>query len=153
MTRYYATGFRLTLMSVDGNKSLRIGTLAKEAGVGIETVRFYERRGLLPKPPRTARGYRIYPTEAVRRLRFIKRAQETGFSLKEIGVLLMLRLSPRGTSAQVRRRTYAKIEDIVAKIRTLKSMKRTLQNLTKACPGYGPASECPILETLDGEKP
>lgn len=136
-------------MSGNGNKPLSIGTLAKEVGVNLETVRFYERRGLLPEPPRTEAGYRMYPSEAVRRLRFIKRAQELGFSLNEIEELLALRLSSRGTSAQVRRRAEAKISDIDAKIRTLESMKRSLQKLTKSCPACGPASECPILESLE----
>lgn len=117
--------------------------------MNLETVRFYERRGLLPVPPRTESGYRMYPSEAVTRLRFIKRAQELGFSLNEIEELLTLRLSSRGTSAQVRRRAEAKIADIEAKIRTLESMKRSLQKLTKSCPACGPASECPILEGLE----
>ena len=139
-------------MSGNGSKPLSIGALAKEAGVNLETVRFYERRGLLPRPPRTESGYRMYPSEAVARLHFIKRAQELGFSLNEVEELLTLRLASRGTSAQVRRRAEAKVADIKAKIRTLTSMKRTLQKLTKACPACGPASECPILESLEGEK-
>ena len=134
-------------------KPLTIGTLARQSGVNLETVRFYERRGLLPEPPRSASGYRLYPAEATRRLRFIKRAQELGFSLNEIEELLSLRLSPRATSEQVRNRAEAKIEDIEAKISTLESMKKTLQKLTKACVGCAPASECPILESLDGERP
>lgn len=140
-------------MSKNGGKPLSIGALAKQAGVNLETVRFYERRGLLPDPPRTESGYRMYPSEAVRRLRFIKRAQELGFSLNEIDELLALRSSPRGSSAEVRRRAEAKIEDIEAKLRTLQSMKRTLQKLASSCAGCGPASECPILESLDREKP
>lgn len=138
-------------MLESGNKPLRIGTLAKRAGVNLETVRFYERRGLLPQPPRADSGYRMYPSEAVRRIQFIKRAQEIGFSLKEIEELLRLRSSPHGMSAQVRRRAEAKIEDIESKIRTLRSMKSTLQKLSNACPACGPASECPILESLDRE--
>lgn len=130
---------------------LTIGTLAKESGVNLETVRFYERRGLLPRPPRSQAGYRLYPPEATRRLRFIKRAQELGFSLNEIGELLSLRVSPRATSADVKKRTEAKISDIEAKIRTLESIKSTLRRLTKQCPGCSPLSECPILESLDGD--
>ena len=117
-----------------------------------ETVRFYERSGLLSKPPRTASGYRMYPSEAVRPLRFIRKAQELGFSLKEIEELLALRLSSRGSRAQVRRRAEAKIDDIEAKIRALDSMKRSLEKLTKACSACGPASACPILESLEGGK-
>jgi MerR family mercuric resistance operon transcriptional regulator len=132
-------------------KPLTIGTLARQSGVNLETIRFYERRGLLPEPPRSRSGYRLYPTEAGRRLRFIKRAQELGFTLKEVEELLTLRLSPRAKNAQVRKRAVAKIEDIEAKIRTLESMKRTLQELTKACIGCSPTSDCPILASLDGE--
>lgn len=133
-------------------KPLTIGTLAKQSGVNLETVRFYERRGLLPEPPRSASGYRLYPIEAAHRLRFIKRAQELGFSLNEIEELLSLRISPRATSTQIKKRAESKIKDIEAKINTLESMKKTLQKLTRACVGCAPASECPILESLDGEK-
>ena len=132
-------------------KPLTIGTLAKESGVNLETVRFYERRGLMPTPPRSQAGYRLYPAESTRRLRFIKRAQELGFSLNEIGELLSLRASPRATSADVKKHTEAKIGDIEAKIRTLESMKKTLRGLTKECPGCSPISECPILDSLDGD--
>ena len=124
-------------------KPLTIGALAKQTGLNLETVRFYERRGLLPKPPRSRSGYRLYPPEAARRLRFIKRAQELGFCLTEIQELLALRLSKRGRNAQVRKRTEAKIADIEMKIRTLESMKRTLQRLTEACACCSPADECP----------
>lgn len=133
-------------------KPLTIGTLAKQVGVNLETVRFYERRRLLPEPPRSESGYRLYPAEAARRLRFIKRAQELGFSLNEIEELLSLRMSPRTTSKEIRKRAEVKISDIEAKIRTLESMKKTLRKLTKECVGCAPASECPILESLDGER-
>ena len=132
-------------------KSLTIGHLAKEAGVNLETVRYYERRGLLPKPPRSASGYRLFPAEASRRLRFIRRAQELGFSLTEIGELLSLRVSRRTTSAEIRARTEAKIADIEAKIKSLDSMKKTLRKLTRVCDGCAPLAECPILESLDRE--
>ena len=82
-------------------KSLTIGRLAKEVGINLDTVRYYERRGLLPKPPRTASGYRLFPAEAVRRLRFIRRAQEIGFSLRDIRDLLSLRATPTAKSADV----------------------------------------------------
>jgi MerR family mercuric resistance operon transcriptional regulator len=132
-------------------QALTIGQLAKESGVNLETVRYYERRGLLPKPPRSASGYRLFPAEATRRLRFIQRAKELGFSLKEIRELLSLRASPSKTSAEIRTRTEAKIADIEAKIRTLDSMKKTLLKLTKSCAGCGPIADCSILDTLDGE--
>ncbi len=134
-------------------KSLTIGRLAKEAGVNLETVRFYERRGLLPRPPRSASGYRLFPAEAARRLRFIRRAQEFGFSLKEVGELLSFRVSRRTTSAAIRARAEAKMADIQKKIESLESMKKTLQKLTKVCDGCAPLAECPILDSLDRETP
>ncbi len=132
-------------------KQLTIGRLAKQAGVNLETVRFYERRGLLPKSPRTASGYRLFPADAARRLRFIRRAQELGFSLTEIRELLSLRMSRRTTSADIRKRAEAKIADIEAKIRSLESMKKTMRKLTRVCDGCAPVAECPILESLDRE--
>ncbi len=132
-------------------KALTIGHLARESGMNLETVRYYERRGLLPKPPRSASGYRLFPIEASQRLRFIQRAKELGFSLKEIGELLSLRVSPTTTSVGIRAKANSKIADIRSKIRTLESMERALRKLTKSCPGCGPLAECPILESLDRE--
>ena len=132
-------------------KSFTIGRLARESGINLETLRFYEREGLLPKAPRSASGYRLFPTDAARRLRFIKRAQELGFSLKEIRELLGLRLSPRTTSAEIRKRAEAKIADIEGKMKSLASMSKSLRKLTESCDGCAPLSECPILESLDGE--
>ena len=133
-------------------KPLTIGRLAREAGVNLETVRFYERRGLLPRPPRSASGYRLFPAETARRLRFIRRAQELGFSLAEIRELLSLRISPTAKNSDVRRRAEAKIADINAKMRTLDSMKKILRRLTEACGRFSPIAECPILESLDREE-
>jgi len=132
-------------------KSLTIGHLAKQAGVNLETVRYYERRGLLPRPPRSASGYRLFPAEAAGRLRFIRRAQELGFSLAEIGELLSLRVSRRTTSADIRARAEAKIADVEEKIRSLESMKNTLWKLTRVCDGCLPVAKCPILESLERE--
>ena len=132
-------------------KPLTIGRLAREVGVNLETVRFYERRGLLPRPPRSASGYRLFPVDAKRRLKFIKRAQELGFSLSEIRGLLALRVSRRTTSAEIRKRTEAKISDIEGKIKSLDSMRKSLLKLVRSCGGCAPASECPILESLDRE--
>jgi MerR family mercuric resistance operon transcriptional regulator len=129
--------------------TLTIGHLAREAGINLETVRYYERQGLLPKPPRSASGYRLFPAEAARRIRFIRRAQELGFSLREIRELLSLRVSPTTKSAEIREKAEAKIGDIEAKIRSLESMKKSLLKLTKSCAGCGPVAECPILESLD----
>ena len=131
---------------------LTIGELAKRAEVNLETVRYYERRGLLPKPPRSSSGYRVFPLDAVGRIRFIKRAQELGFSLKEIEDLLALRVTPNSTQADVRERATAKISDIDEKVRRLRAMRRSLMRLTAVCCGEGSVSECPILENLSSEK-
>ncbi len=131
-------------------QTMRIGAVATQADVNIQTVRYYERRGLLPKPPRTESNYRLYSEDSVRRVRFVKRAQELGFSLKEIKELLALRIKSRATRAHVRERTEAKITDIEEKIRSLRAMKKTLTRLTAACcSGGGSVSDCPILEALD----
>jgi len=130
---------------------LTIGRLAREAGINLETVRFYERRGLLPKPPRSASGYRLFPADAARRLRFIKRAQDLGFSLREIQELLFLRMSSGAANIEMRKRTVAKIADIEEKIKTLDSMRETLLKLASSCDSCVPLSKCPILESLDRE--
>lgn len=133
-------------------KPLTIGEVARRAGVGVETVRFYERRGLIAEPARRASGYRQYDEEVIDRLRFIRRAKDLGFTLKEINELLSLRLDPSASCADVKSRTDQKIADIETKIRTLQRMKRALLKLSKACNGHGSSDECPILDALDGER-
>ncbi len=127
-------------------EELTIGRLARQGGVNLETIRYYERQGLLPKPPRTAAGYRMFPRETGRRLRFIKRAQELGFSLNE---LLSLRMNQGAKSTDIRARAEAKVADIEQKIRALQGMKKALRRLTERCDGCSPLAECPILESLD----
>jgi len=131
-------------------RPLTIGKVAKLSGVGVETVRFYEREGLIPDPPRRESGYRQYPEETVSRIRFIKRAKELGFSLKEIKELLFLSSDPSATCGDIRKRAKSKIADIDARIQTLRKMKIALSQLTATCSGIGPTTECPILETLKG---
>ena len=131
---------------------LKTSEVAKHGGVNLETIRYYERHGLLPKPPRTPSGYRTFGKDDVRRLRFIKHAQELAFSLKEIKELLALRVDARTSCADVRRRAEGKIADIDQKLRALRAMKRALVRLTAACVGRGPVSTCPILESLDHEE-
>ena len=109
---------------------LTIGQIARSAGVGVETVRFYERQGLLQEPARKESGYRQYPEDVVARLRFIKRAKELGFSLKEIKELLALRVDPDTTCADVRSRAEAKIADVEEKIKALQRIKKALVKLT-----------------------
>lgn len=130
-------------------ESLTIGKVARIARVGVETIRFYEREGLIEEPPRRESGYRQYPEETVHRLRFIKRAKELGFTLKEIKELLALRIEPETTCEDVRLRAEAKIVDIEERIRTLQRMKEALTKLTLACRGRGPVSRCPILEAME----
>ncbi|WP_298433547.1 MerR family DNA-binding protein [Geobacter sp.] len=133
-------------------KDMTIGQVAKRAEVNIETIRYYERQGLIPSPPRRESGYRQYSGGTVERVRFIKRAQELGFSLKEIAELLSLRVAPDISCSEVKRRAEAKITDIEEKIRTLQKMKEALARLASTCSGRGPTSECPILEALENEE-
>ena len=128
---------------------LKIGEVAERSGVNLQTIRYYEREGLLPKPPRLSSGYRVFPESAVRRVRFIKRAQELGFTLAEIRELLSLRIDAVGDSSQVRVLARAKIRDIDEKIHTLTAIKEALTSVTDRCSGCGPASECPILDSID----
>lgn len=130
---------------------LTTGKLAKRAGVNVETLRFYEREGLIPEPPRRMSGYREYPAESIQRIRFIKRAQELGFSLAEIKELLALRVRPGLTCCEVRAKAERKVADVRQKVADLKAIERALQKLTASCTGNGPATDCPILEHLDGE--
>ena len=130
---------------------LTIGRLAKQAGIGIETVRFYERRGLIEPPPRTDSNYRVCPEEEVNRLRFIKRAKSLGFTLSEIKELLFIRHDPHATKADIKNRTLDKIEDVKQKISDLTRIKIALEHLVSSCDGHGPLEECPILEALDSD--
>ena len=133
-------------------KAMTIGQVARHAGVGIETVRFYERQGLLEEPARKQSGYRQYGEDVVARLRFIRRAKELGFSLKEIKELLALRVDPTTTCAEVRSKAAAKIADVEQKIEALQRIRTALVKLTAVCRGRGPTSECPILDALDKEE-
>ena len=132
-------------------EGLKVGEVAKHAGVNLQTIHYYERRGLLPKPARTGSNYRAYPEDAVLRVRFVKRAQELGFTLREIKELLSLRAAPRARCADVRNRAEAKVQDIDAKVRTLRAMRKALTKLIGECSGKGPVTQCPILEALDSK--
>lgn len=132
-------------------EALKIGEVARRATVNLQTIHYYEREGLLPKPPRTASNYRVYTEDAVRRVRFIKRAQELGFALRDIKELLSLRAAPRSCCADVRQQAQAKLQDIDEKIGTLQRMRKALTRLIGECSGKGRITECPILEALDSE--
>ncbi len=132
-----------------GPDSLTIGQVAKAAGVGVETIRFYEREGLINEPARRPSGYRQYPQDAVRRIQFIKNAKALGFSLKEISELLELKLDPEEGCADVGERALSKITDIEEKIHSLKRMKAALHRMVERCESKGDTSGCLILEELD----
>jgi MerR family transcriptional regulator, copper efflux regulator len=133
--------------------TMTIGQVAAHAGVNVETVRYYERRKLLPLPPRTPVGYRQYPPEVVVRIRFIKRAQELGFSLKEIGELLALRVRHGAACRDVEQKARTKVGLVEGKIRQLEEMKRALERLAEACRTRSATAECPILEVLEADTP
>jgi Hg(II)-responsive transcriptional regulator len=129
--------------------TLTIGSLAKAADVGVETVRFYERKGLLPEPPRTPAGYRQYPADAVERLRFIRRAQGLGFTLEEISDLLELRVDEVAACGTVEMRARAKLASVDEKLAELTRIRAALERLVGACHAREPTCECPILEELE----
>jgi MerR family transcriptional regulator, copper efflux regulator len=131
-------------------ESLGIGALAKRGGVGIDTVRYYERSGLLAPKTRLASGYRRYSAAEVARLRFIRRAQGLGFTLNEIRELLAL--SSRRDVARVKRAAQQKVIDVEQRIASLQRIRQGLVSLIEACPGHGRAEHCPILKALGGEE-
>ncbi len=128
-----------------------IGQVARKAGVGVETVRFYEREGLIEQPPRRGNGYREYPVDTVRRIRFVVHAKELGFTLKEIVGLLSLRSRSAESCDSVKEQAEMKIADIEKRIRGLRRMKSTLRKLTRACERREPTAECPLMDVLDEE--
>ena len=128
---------------------LIIGKAATAAGVGVETIRFYERKGLIEQPPKPLdAGFRVYPEETVQRIRFIRQAQEIGFSLREIDELLSLRADPAADCAHVRERAAAKLEEVERKIEQLGRIRSALNELIAACPGRGALRECSIMASL-----
>lgn len=129
--------------------NLTIGQLAGRAHVNVETIRFYHRRDLLPLPPKPDSGHRSYPEDSITRVRFIKHAQELGFSLAEIGELLSLRVEPGVSCGDVKRRAEVKLTAIEVKLKSLRKMRSALTKLVSTCSGQGPTSACPILEALD----
>src|SRR5262249_17345885 len=145
LTLYLGTG--LILCGVVGSPSraesaMRIGTAAEQAGVNVQTLRYYERRGLLPRPPRRESGYREFPDEAVGVVRFIKRAQDLGFSLEEVEELLKLRNDKRRDRARVRALAERRIRQIDRKVAELQAMKKALTRLIHCC-HEGTTLECP----------
>jgi len=128
--------------------SMTIGEVADRSDVNVQTIRYYERRGLLPAPPRSSSGYRQYDAHNVVRIRFIKRAQALGFSLNDISELLDLRIDPSSNCEEVLAHAEIKLRDIDEKIEALRSMRRSLESLASACRDRRTTGECPILEAL-----
>ena len=127
---------------------MKIGEVAKAAGIGIDAIRFYEREGLIEKPGRRPSGYRVYSPDVVPSLQFIRRAKELGFSLREISELLSLEADPQATAGDVKAHAEKKLAQIEERIRALRRMRRALRKLADGCPGRGPTSGCSILRSL-----
>ncbi|RYZ17132.1 MAG: heavy metal-responsive transcriptional regulator [Myxococcaceae bacterium] len=135
------------------HEPLTIGTLARLGGIGVETVRFYERQGLLVQPRRPARGYRLYSPEALDQIRFIRRSKALGFTLDEIRDLLALRAQPGVPCRVVRVQAQAKVADIDRKMAELARLREAVASLAQACTGDMPMQQCSILSALEGEPP
>jgi len=133
--------------------TISIGQVARRAGVGVETIRFYEREGLLEEPARGISGYRQYSEQVVQRIHFIKGAQQLGFSLKEITELLLLRVDAQTSCDEVKQRTEAKIAEVERKLVELQRMRQALLQVHSLCVGQGPTGRCPMLEALDQQEP
>ncbi len=132
---------------------MRIGEVATAAGVGVETIRFYERKGLIKQPPKPANGgFRSYPKDTVARIRFVRKAQQLGFSLKEIEELLSLVSNPSSDCATVREQATRKRQDVDAKIAQLLSIRASLDQLIQSCPGKGALTQCSILDAFGAEE-
>jgi len=133
----------------DAMRAQTIGEAARQAGVGVETIRFYERRGLIERPLKPqGSGFRTYPAEQVRRIKFIRQAQQIGFSLKEIRELLALRADPKADCSMVRQQAVGKLEEVRHKIEQLHRIGSALEGLIAVCPGRGGLQACSILDTL-----
>ena len=130
--------------------AMTIGRLAARAGVNVDTIRYYERNGLLPAPARRASGYREYALADIERLRFIRRAKDLGFTLAEIGDLLSLSTERGSDMRRVKRKAEERLEQVEFKIKELQRVRRGLKTLIAACPGRGDLDGCPIMAALAG---
>jgi len=130
----------------------KIGKTAELAGVHKETIRYYERRNLIPEPGRMDSGYRLFSQRHINQIRFIKRAQELGFTLSEIKDLLNLKMDEDTTCTEIKREAEQKYQDVVSRINDLQRIKKTLTDLIDSCSGTGPKGDCPILEALEGDR-
>jgi MerR family copper efflux transcriptional regulator len=137
---------------MNSQPTFTIGAVAKRAGVAIDTIRYYEREGLLPEPTRRPSGYRSYGEGTVERLRFIRRAKTLGFTLEEIRGLLALSADRQRGVGAVKQRAQRRLADIEARIAELERVRAGLAELIEACPGHGAPEQCPILRALGGEE-
>lgn len=140
-------------MKKKADQTFTIGALAKRSGVAIETIRFYEREGVIEAASRRDSGYREYGEQAVAQLRFVRRAKDLGFTLKEITDLLKLRTETKRNCSGVKRRALEKIASVESKIRDLQKIRSRLIELTDACDELRPISTCPILRSFEREEP
>ena len=138
-------------MMIDFEGTLRIGEVARLAGVNIQTLRYYERRGILEQPARSRSGYRQYPVETVELIRTIKRAQKLGFSLEEIERLLRIRQAGNGACTRARDIAASKLEVLNEQIEELGDVKRTLEELIRDCQPRRPAEDCGVLTAISNE--
>ena len=128
---------------------LKIGQLAKQVGVNIETIRYYERLNLLAPMSRLPSGYRLYNRDSQRRLRFIKNAQALGFTLHEIEELLDLRINSKARCGDIQRKAETKLKHVEAKVSDLQALARALRGLIRTCRAGRPSDHCPILASLE----
>jgi MerR family mercuric resistance operon transcriptional regulator len=129
--------------------SLAIGALSQRAGCKIETIRYYERVGMMPQPPRTAGGHRVYSHEHLKRLTFIRRSRELGFSLQQVRELLRLVDGGRYTCAQVKAITLEHLDDVRARMADLRRLEKVLKTMASRC-NRGQVPDCPVIEALSG---
>lgn len=135
----------------DGITTYKIGQVAKRANVNKETVRYYEKRGLIPKPDRRRSGYRIFTQRHIDQIKFIKRAQQLGFTLSEIKELLELRVNEETSCSEIKKEAQEKYQDVTQKINDLRQIQDTLVDLIDSCSEGGPVDDCPILNALEGK--
>ena len=132
---------------------MRIGELAQRSGVGIDTVRYYEREHLLPRAQRLASGYRVYGDNDLKRLRFVRRAKALGFTLPEIRDLLALSDHRGDDMSPLKTLAAQKLADVQARLVELDRVRKALETLVASCPGHGALARCPILDALVGDEP
>lgn len=130
---------------------LPIGKVAEQTGLAVDTIRYYERTGLIPEPARRPSGFRDYEPQVVARLHFIRHAKALGFSLREIAELLSLRVDEQRTCSDVYTLAAAKLADIDRRVAELRRMRNALARLAAECTGTGPTGDCPLLEALERE--